>query len=243
MGHDKGLTSKHFMHIQGDLAGKLLEALAHAEVSNALHIAMEALSESYIPSGGSVLSRRVSVAVVAQWQQVDHAVQRHTLLMQQCQYLQSAYRRHVCRIACGKDAVLRFAVAVAEQLHVLQLAQGELRLCQVAHSHRLHGAALTHVHLCHPAWHALQIHEEHTALNLEALKAGTIACSEGCPCTELKFSVRQEDGTPGWAVSDDLAPRWRPPNASTDKGILSHETLDNRRNVSDLPPSGFQQQI
>ena len=49
--------------------------------------------------------------------------------------------------------------------------------------------------------------------------------------------------TPGWAVSDDLAPRWRPPNASTDKGILSHETLDNRRNVSDLPPSGFQQQI
>ena len=49
--------------------------------------------------------------------------------------------------------------------------------------------------------------------------------------------------TPGWSVSNDLAPRWRAANASTDKGILSHETLDNCRDVGELPLSGFQQQI
>ena len=52
MGHDKALTSKHCMHIQGDLAGKLLKALAHAEVSNALHIAVATSSGSDIADGG-----------------------------------------------------------------------------------------------------------------------------------------------------------------------------------------------
>ena len=49
---DEGLTGKHFVDIHGDLASKLLEALAHAEISNALHMAAEALSESYLPSWG-----------------------------------------------------------------------------------------------------------------------------------------------------------------------------------------------
>ena len=155
--------------------------------------------------------------------------------------LSGAHRRHVCRIGCSKDAVLRFVVAVAEQLHVLQLAQGKLCLCQVAHRHRLHGAALTHVHLRHSAWHACEIYEEHMTLSLKPLKAGVIASSKGCPYTGISVSLKM--ATPGWAISNDLAPRWRPPNASTDKGILLHETLDNCWNVWDLPPSGFQQQI
>ena len=57
------------------------------------------------------------------------------------------------------------------------------------------------------------------------------------------FCKAETRHTPGWAVSNDLAPRWRPPNASTYKGILSHKTLDNCWDVWDLRPSGFQQQI
>ena len=57
VGHDEGLTSKHVMHIQGDLAGKHLKALAHAEVSNALHIAVEMLSDFDNAEGGNITSR------------------------------------------------------------------------------------------------------------------------------------------------------------------------------------------
>ena len=46
--HNEGLTRKQFVDIQGDLAGKLLEALAHAEISNALHMAVKASLNSHL---------------------------------------------------------------------------------------------------------------------------------------------------------------------------------------------------
>ena len=59
------------MDIQRDLAGKLLESLAHAEISNALDIPVEALLVHPIPNlgqCGSKGSMRYSyITVVTRW--------------------------------------------------------------------------------------------------------------------------------------------------------------------------------
>lgn len=60
-------------------------------------------------------------------------------------------RGQVGGVGGGKDAGLRGAIRVAEQLQVLELAQVGLRGRQVLQRQVHHSAACAHVHLRHPA--------------------------------------------------------------------------------------------
>ena len=158
-----------------------------------------------------------------------------TVAMKRC-----THRRHVLWVGCGEHAALRFAVAVTEQLHMLQLSQSQLRICQVAHCHWLHGVALTHVDLGHPV-STILITQSGVPLS-------------GMPCQPFQTSQRHSAPgkrgaigyckfTPDRAIPDNLVSSWWAPNTADNKGLLADEELHNGRDVWDVSLSGFRQHV
>ena len=67
------------------------------------------------------------------------------------------YRGHVFRVSGSKNTALRAAVAVTQQLQVLELAQVRLCCLQVLQCQWHDCVACSHVHLSHPATQGVTI--------------------------------------------------------------------------------------